>query len=162
MYLFLILNLKKPKGNFFSCHGVFISRNLFLDNQFDEDRDLTGSEDYELWLRMASKYNIYFNSKITSALISHTERSVLNFKYTTLIRRKELMLEKALASFKKQKDYKLTSSFLKSNTYAYLSIHLALMKKRKLSIKYLVKTIAQKLSFVLDIRFFGVLKNLFF
>jgi glycosyltransferase involved in cell wall biosynthesis len=159
----LIINAELiEKGNFLSCHGVFISRDLFLKNKFDENRTLTGSEDYELWLRLASKYDFYFNSKVTSALVSHEDRSVLNFDHRTLIERKELMLSKVLLSFKNHDDFKTRNSTLKANTYAYLSLHLAMMKKRLLSVEYLFKTVYFNPFFILDIRFFGVLKNLFF
>ena len=159
----LIINDELIKrGNFLSCHGVFISRNIFLENKFNENRALTGSEDYELWLRLASKYNFYYNNKITSALVSHDERSVLNFDFTTLIKRKELMLSKALTSFENQNNFDSKSAILKANTYAYLSLHLAMMKKRKFSVEYLLKTVYNNPFFILDIRFFGVIKNLLF
>jgi len=45
------VNDKLMEGNFLSCLGVFVKREVLLEYKFNEDRLLSGSEDYELWLR---------------------------------------------------------------------------------------------------------------
>jgi len=51
---------------------------------------------------------------------------------------------------------------LKASCYSYISLHLALNKVfRKDAIRYLFKSLKIKPSFVLEKRFYGILKNLF-
>src|SRR5687768_637150 len=45
-------------GNILSCMGVFVRREIAIKNLFVEDREMSGSEDYELWLRLAGQYEI--------------------------------------------------------------------------------------------------------
>jgi glycosyltransferase involved in cell wall biosynthesis/peptidoglycan/xylan/chitin deacetylase (PgdA/CDA1 family) len=65
------------KGNPVANSPVMVRRDIALANLFNEDRGLSGSEDYELWLRLASRYYIYASSKITVAVVFHNERSVV-------------------------------------------------------------------------------------
>ena len=39
-------------GNFMACIGGFLHREVYTKIQFDTTRELTGSEDYEYWLRL--------------------------------------------------------------------------------------------------------------
>ncbi len=64
------------KQNILACNPVFVRKDIALLFPFDETRMLSASEDYELWLRIASKYAIHTSRKITSILIEHAERSV--------------------------------------------------------------------------------------
>ncbi len=43
------------RGNDLSCAGIFVKREFVLENLFNEDRELATLEDWELWIRMASK-----------------------------------------------------------------------------------------------------------
>jgi glycosyltransferase involved in cell wall biosynthesis len=64
------------KGNHIANSPVIVRKDIALANLFNEDRDLSGSEDYELWLRIGSKYKIYASDKITVAIIQHDQRSM--------------------------------------------------------------------------------------
>ena len=82
------------KGNPMANSPVIVRRDIALANPFNEDRELSGSEDYELWMRLASQYPIYTSPEITVAIISHDERSILTMngmnqlitRYTKFIR----------------------------------------------------------------------------
>lgn len=65
------------KGNPMANSPVIVRRDIALKNLFNEDRGLSGSEDYELWIRLASKYYIYTSPKITLAVVIHDERSIV-------------------------------------------------------------------------------------
>ena len=65
------------RGNPLAIGAVFVRKNIALSNPFNEDRDLSGSEDYELWLRLAASYPIYTSSYITVGFIHHNERSTI-------------------------------------------------------------------------------------
>jgi len=74
------LNAQLITGNHLSCIGVFIKCDILLKNLFNEERNLSGTEDYELWLRLASQYRIIYNNVVTSAIVNHESRSVLSFE----------------------------------------------------------------------------------
>lgn len=63
-------------GNPIANSPVIVRRDIALANPFNEDRDLSGSEDYELWLRIGAQYPIYASNNITVAIIQHDERSM--------------------------------------------------------------------------------------
>jgi len=65
-------------GNVMSCMGVFVRRDVLRELKFNEDRDLSGFEDWDLWIRLAARYPIVYNARITSALVQHANRSVAN------------------------------------------------------------------------------------
>lgn len=46
------------KGNHLSCIGVFIRRDITDKFHFNTDRSLSGSEDWELWLRLAANFGL--------------------------------------------------------------------------------------------------------
>src|SRR5690606_16343568 len=71
-----ISNERMIDGNQLSCNGVFVRRDIALKHPFNPDRDLSGTEDYELWLRLASRYPIYCESEVTSSIMQHDARSV--------------------------------------------------------------------------------------
>src|SRR5437868_1801667 len=80
-------------GNILSCMGVFIRREIAAQNLFIEDREMSGSEDYELWLRLAGQYEFAYSNTITSAIIHHSGRSVMEvWQKKALITRVEKVL----------------------------------------------------------------------
>ncbi|AZQ61921.1 glycosyltransferase [Flammeovirga pectinis] len=150
-------------GNFLSCHGVFINRDFFQQNKFNEDRNLAGSEDYELWLRIASKENIYFNPKVTSTLVYHDDRSVLNYSSDKLIKRKLLFLETLKNNSLVYKFYKSNWNQLSSDAYSYISLHIALTKKDKLiAWKYYLYALILYPKTLTSKRSFAIIKHLIF
>lgn len=148
------------KGNFLSCHGVFMKSEVFLSNKFREDRDLAGSEDYELWLRMAARLPIYYSGTVSSALILHDERSVLNFDAQALVLRKKKMLEYLFSDKVFMSKYDSFKNILKSNAYSYISLHLSISKETTLAFKYFLLSWRHSFSFPLKKRFWSILKRL--
>ncbi len=148
-------------GNHLSCQGVFLRSDIACENQFNPDRELSGSEDYELWLRLASRYPIYCDNRITSAIIQHDDRSVVSTNPERLIKRIAL-LEKYLAE-----DQMFMTKFgdklgiIRSNLQLYISLHLALMKNHRLmAIKHLVRALKISPSALNQRTFYATLKHI--
>ena len=148
-------------GNHLSCQGVFLRSDIARENQFNPDRELSGSEDYELWLRLASRYPIYCDNRITSAIIQHDTRSVVSTNPERLIKRIAL-LEKYLADddmFLARFGDKL--GIIRSNLQLYISLHLALMKTYRMrAIKHLFKALSLSLSALNQRTFYATLKHI--
>lgn len=120
------LNEQLLYGNSLSCIGVFIRKDIALKHLFNEDRNLSGSEDYELWMRLASRYKIYYSNEITAALVQHEGRSVLGFDKRILINRIELLIKYLFEDQKFLKTYGSKESVFIAHRYLYLSLHLVM------------------------------------
>ena len=149
------------KGNFLSCNGVVVKKEVALENKFNEDRALSAAEDWELWLRLAAAYPIHYINTITSTIYNHNDRSVLEVNKEGLIARMQVLLKYVKENESVMGIHASNFYKLKASCYSYISLHLALTKKyRKDALHYLFKTIRIKPSFLLEKRFFGILKHL--
>jgi len=134
------VNEKLLEGNFLSCMGVFLQREVAIENPFDEDRNLSGSEDYELWMRIAAKMPIVTFKEVTSQLINHSARSVITTDTKKLVARIDLLDQKLNAyPFFVQRFGAKKEKFGSYRTL-YLALHLAISGKRWLAFKSLMYT----------------------
>ncbi|MEO6883797.1 MAG: glycosyltransferase [Bacteroidia bacterium] len=157
------INTKLIEGNLMSCQGVFLRKGIAQQNLFSEDRELAVMEDWELWLRLACKYKIHCNNVITSAIINHDERSVLQTDKNKLIERIDLFMKMVLQNSEIVSYYKNDLHKFKSSCYTYVALHLALVKKNKITaIYYLLKGIKVNQKIIFSRRFFAILKHLVF
>ncbi len=160
----LVNNLKNPindqliYGNHLSCNGVFIKKEIIVAHPFNEDRELSASEDYELWLRLSAKYTFYTINTITSSVINHDNRSVLRINVKSLLRRLEKLKHYILAN---QRNNKLNTSKLLAHLDIYIALHLAMTKQnRYMAVDYLAKSIKKSPEILFTKKVLGVLKNL--
>lgn len=134
------LNTAILKGNILSCFGMFIKYDMFNKFRFDENRVLSGSEDWLLWLRISAQYKIYLQPKISGCMVQHNERSVLSFKENELVNRTNLLKTKLLedAVFKKR----FSSNQIKcifGHMLTYTALHLVLSNKKREGVIYFIK-----------------------
>ena len=151
------LNDSLITGNHLSCIGVFIKNEIAKETRFNEDLEIIGSEDYELWLRLASKYQLHYSNEITSCMNQHADRSVTNFDSGKLITRINKLIQIVI------KNTSWNPSEIKRfvvHRYLYLSLHLAMNNNRKLAIQFLVKALTYYPILFLSRKSFGILKNL--
>ena len=150
-------------GNFLSCMGVFLRADVAHANLFNEDRELSASEDHELWIRIASQYSLKVGVGLTSVLVQHDARSVSITEPKKLIRRQELFLKYVFENFKTRDFIGKNSAKVRSNSLSYVSLHLALTGKNKLTcIFYLLKSIWLYPFFLSSRRFSAIVKHLIF
>lgn len=79
--------------NKLSCNGVFIRRDIALAFPFEENRVMASSEDWELWIRLISRYTLHFSNEITSTVVNHDQRSLRTIAADKIIARDTLFLE---------------------------------------------------------------------
>lgn len=147
-------------GNFLSCNAVFIRTQLFKENTFNENRKLAGSEDYELWLRLAARYPFDYYPKITSTIVYHESRSVLSMPASEMIQRKELMLSSVFNDQTFMQKYGQFKHYLISNTNTYIALHLALLGEKKMAFKYLFAALEKAPFSLFKKRTVAILKRL--
>ncbi|MBA3679828.1 MAG: glycosyltransferase family 2 protein [Bacteroidetes bacterium] len=149
-------------GNFLSCNGVFLRKDIALKNQFNEDRELSAMEDWELWLRLCAKYPIHYVNTITSSIIDHEERSVVVTKKDALINRGEAIIKYITANLSVVNYYKKDISKFKSSCHSYIALHLSLTGKfKKETIKYLAYSVYESPATLFHRRFYAIIKHLF-
>lgn len=154
------VNDKLMEGNFLSCMGIFLRRDVALANLFDEDRQLSGSEDYELWMRIAARVPILTFPEVTSRLINHDDRSVVTTNPKKLITRIALLDEKLLADSKFMEKFGDKLQIFSSYRTLYLALHLALSGERWLALKSLFYTAKKYPQIIFNYRFIVALKKI--
>lgn len=147
-------------GNHLSCNGVFIRKDVAEIHHFNENRELSASEDYELWLRLASRFQIWCNEEITSTVINHEARSVFNINRDKFLARINMLIELVgnNETFIKKYGHRWKSFY--AATLIYASLHLAMAGCKIESINFLGKAIFNYPAMLFDRRFLGVVKNL--
>jgi len=135
------LNDSLLDGNVLGTNGVFVRRDVAIRFPFHEPRELSGSEDYELWLRLAHRFPLRFSPKTTSCLIEHDGRSMNTMSADKIVRRISYLISLVENPNEYGKD--IQAHFrVTSYLYAYLAVHLASMKGYKLlSIRYLASSL---------------------
>ncbi|HTC01351.1 MAG TPA: glycosyltransferase family A protein [Ferruginibacter sp.] len=155
------LNPKMYTGNILSCNGVFIRRDIALKNKFNEDRQLSASEDYELWCRLAARFPLYYSNTITSVVIDHDMRSMNKINGEPLLKRLNLLVD-YLGDDKETVQY-FGKNFnkIQMHAYSYIAVSLADQRKFKfISFQYLLKAFKRSTTIVTKKTFYATVKNL--
>lgn len=157
------LNAIMPYGNPLSCNGVFIRKDIILSTPFNEDRALSASEDYELWVRLAARFPLYYSNSITSWVIDHEMRSVRTINGEKLIQRLNLLVHFLKKDAQVLKYYGGDFNKIKADSFSYIALHLAEVPKYKSrSLSYLLKSFTTDLGLIGKRRFYAIIKNLLF
>jgi glycosyltransferase involved in cell wall biosynthesis len=155
------VNEKLLEGNFLSCIGIFGKREIFIENKFNETRDLSGAgEDYELWLRIAARYPIRTCPEVTGELVNHGGRGVLNVTKEDL-----QMHSERLKNFWSNDEVlmnRFKSDLPKLHAYLdlYTALHLSMIKSKRLALEKLVNCVGYHPRVICNYRFWVVVKKL--
>jgi glycosyltransferase involved in cell wall biosynthesis len=84
------------EGNFFSCIGVFIHREIYSRIRFEVDPAVTGSEDWLYWIRVCADYQPRRIEAVNSGVVQHGGRTVQSIDLGGLERRLEVIRGKIL------------------------------------------------------------------
>ena len=154
------VNTKLEEGNFLSCLGIFVKRDILLLQPFNEDRALSGTEDYELWVRLAAHYSIRTNAVVTASLVNHESRSVLQIDADKFITR--ITLAKKYISDDKQVKSVFGGRVKKIAAYLdlYAALHLAISNHKAMGWKFLIQSFSQWPAVLFNYRFLVVIKKL--
>lgn len=126
-------------GNPLSCMGVFVRSEVFAKHTFNEDRDLSGSEDWEFWMRLVAHYGLRTDKRLFGRLIQHEGRSVIHFSEDQLVKRKRLALQYAFSDPAVEAVYGRFRKTIEAHWETYIALHLAIAGKRKAAMKYFIR-----------------------
>jgi glycosyltransferase involved in cell wall biosynthesis len=146
-------------GNFLSCNGVFIRHDVILRNQFNEDRVLSSLEDWELWIRMASRYSFKHFPQITSTVVNHDERSVLTSDIEKIKNKAAQFIQHVFADAANKETFGQKLNQASASAKTYVALHLAMAKANKREIwKYLKDGVSDYPGEILKKRFLVIIK----
>jgi glycosyltransferase involved in cell wall biosynthesis len=149
------------KGNPLSCLGIFIRRPEALMFPFNEDRKLAGSEDWELWIRLAANFGLKRDNKISATLILHDERSVYNIEEEKLVKRKRLALDYSFEDPEVKRIFGGQRTKMLAYSDTYNSLHLALAGSPRRSLFYLAEAVRLYPLCLFERRTLAILKYVF-
>lgn len=135
------INKSLTTGNHLSCIGVFVRKDIVRKHKFNEDPDIIGSEDYLLWLKLASLYPLRYSNTISACMIQHSGRSVMNFNKRQLIRRIEKSIHYALSDSSVNQFLHGQISKFKAHRYIYLANHLSRASYKLSSVVYYFRSV---------------------
>lgn len=150
------------KGNILSCDAVFIKKEIAKAFPFYTDRELAGSEDAVLWMRLAARYEWQFSNHVTSAIVDHEFRSVLKINKDKLTKRLNLFVK--YVADDKMVNMKFGNKLIniKLEALSYAALHLVLAGYKKESFRYYIKSLKLKPQFVFSKRSIATLKRILF
>jgi glycosyltransferase involved in cell wall biosynthesis len=109
-------------GNFMTCIGDFIHREIYEQYKFDVTPDLTGGEDWEFWLRVLADYKVGRIEKINSGILQHEGRSVNNQSLDSMKRGLEHLFVKLETEPHLAEVYRPYLKRIRANSLLYLAI----------------------------------------
>ncbi len=154
------INKNLYRGNTLACNGVLLEREIALKNPFNETRKLSASEDFELWLRIATQFQFKNSKRICSVMINHDNRSVKMENHQKLIDRYLSFIEIVSNNDAIKKYYLGKFKILIVKNYLWLAVDLAFNKHKKESIKYLKISIKYSFFTIFQKSFYATIKHL--
>ncbi len=155
------LNEQLIRGNVISCIGIFIKQGILGgDLLFSENRTLSGTEDWLLWLRLAARYPFGHSNTITACMINHDSRSVLNYDEEAMLTRTRLLMEglRADAVFVQQLGKHLCR--IEAHMLSYIAMHLMLNKEKGKALGYWRKAVSMHIGELFTRRTLAIAKRL--
>lgn len=145
-------------GNPLSCIGVYVRRETISAYRFNEERGLSGLEDWELWLRLSEHYSIHACNKVTAALLQHKDRSVMKVDAVNLMKKEKLFAKTIKSTISPSYRHEALAGIK-----TYTSLHLALCQAPKRdTLAYLINGIYINPKELLRRRTWVILKLLIF
>jgi glycosyltransferase involved in cell wall biosynthesis len=151
------------KGNPIANSPVIVRRDIAIANPFNEDRELSGSEDYELWLRIGAQYHIYSSDVVTVGFVHHDERStILMSNNTTLINRYNKLNQYATADKRVVAMLGDKLNFFQMKNFLLLAVDLSVNGHKQQSRKYLSQSFKYSWKVIFQRGFYAFLKHTVF
>lgn len=145
--------------NVLSCNGVFIEREIALQFPFHENRSLASSEDWELWIRLACRFPLFYSNEVTSTIVGHDHRSIFTIKPEKIIARDLLLISNLQADTEVMKHYQKKFKKFIADRYTFFMLSLAADGKRAIVWMWAWRTFAIYPLILTNKRFIASLKK---
>lgn len=148
-------------GNTLSCNGVFIRRDIILKFPFNESRDLSASEDWDLWLKLASRFRMHTLPTVTSYIVNHDERSVNIFNEKKIQQRADALVNSLSNDKVFAEKYPDGTNKIKAHMNSYLALHAATKGYKLKPVRYLFRSLKSNIGELFTRRTLAIIKHLF-
>ncbi len=108
-------------GNFMSCIGNFIHRDIYTNYKFDTFQDLIGSEDWEFWLRVLADHKLGRIGKYNNGIHQHRDRTMNNQSIETMEKGMKYLVEKFHNDEHLSKIYGKYLNRIEASSFLYLN-----------------------------------------
>lgn len=146
-------------GNFMSCIGIFIHREVYGKYRFDTFPDLTGGEDWDFWLRVLADFEVGRIEKYNSGIQHHEGRSVNNQSIESMENGLRYMIEKFRRDEHLSRVYAGYLDRIEANCKLYLNLLANDGKLNKLAMGYLSEAVRIDKSVIFSMRFLRSLRR---
>lgn len=150
------------ENNFLACNTVFVRRDIFLQNPFNETRALSTGEDWEIWLRLVSRYGIVSSNTVTFAIQEHAGRSLHTISPEKIEARNLAMNHALAADAPFRAFYKGKVNYFMANSLTFIALSYANYRNTKgKAFAYLVKAFLKYPPIIIRKRYLATVKNFF-
>jgi glycosyltransferase involved in cell wall biosynthesis len=146
--------------NYLGCDSVFIEREFFLQNKFQEDRRMASSEDWELWLRIISRQPLLRCPEVTFHMVNHSNRSLFTISPDKIIERDTLLLHYLLRDKFFVDKFHSELPLFEADRYTFFALTLLLENRKKEAYHYLVESLKVSKKVLTRKRFWACVKKL--
>jgi glycosyltransferase involved in cell wall biosynthesis len=150
------------QGNFLSCIGVFLAKEVYQKFHFSEDLKMIGSEDYEIWFRVLAYYAIGRIDKVNCGVREHVGRSVYTNMYENLEYQRIKLISLITDNEDLKRKYKPYAGYINANYYFHQALFSLHKKDRAKAFHQFLTAATKGQGFLFSDRFFGFIKNFLF
>jgi glycosyltransferase involved in cell wall biosynthesis len=147
-------------NNFFACGSVFLNKRTALEFPFNEDRDLSSAEDWELWLRLIPFCKIVCTPIVTFIQREHVDRSLNTINWIRIKKREEKLLHYFMQN--NTSFYGRHQKLFISDRHTFLAIcAYELGEPRKSTLVHLLKSVSNSMFVLFRKRFWAAALKVF-
>lgn len=144
-------------GNFLGCIGVFLAREVYQQYHFDENPVVIGSEDWDLWIRIISRYPVGRISKINNSVVEHGARSISTFTPDSILQRRIYILNKIRNNPDLRSVYAKYLSVMEASGYVLAASTANAARAFKAGKKYILRALYTNPLLIFDLPFLRVI-----
>jgi glycosyltransferase involved in cell wall biosynthesis len=129
------------QGNFLSCIGVFMHRELYTAYRFDTNPAFVASEDWEFWLRVLADHELNRIPVVCCANIHHERRSITQMDIAETADRKLRIIDKVRNDAHLSTAYGRYLASMPAHAFAFVATVANANRQYRTSLAYLLKAL---------------------
>lgn len=123
--------------NWLQCNSIFIKKGVLNEIAFIQSPYAILSEDWFLWLRLAARYTVHCENRVTSVVYEHSQRSLNQLKADKVERSIRLILENLDADEVFKRYYGRFYNRFKARKFCFIALIFVIENNKSRSLFYL-------------------------
>ncbi|HEV8512372.1 MAG TPA: glycosyltransferase family 2 protein, partial [Cyclobacteriaceae bacterium] len=125
--------------NILSPNVVFLKKEIAIQFPFEENRVLASSEDWELWIRLISRFKMLYSNEVTCAVVHHDQRSLRTIRAEEIVARDLFLIENLRKDAVVMNKYKNLFGKFVAERYTFFMLSFVEQKMKREVLKWGVK-----------------------